>query len=246
MRKENKSNNTDAELDWLFPLITKLVNNLGNLKNFEFDADDKAYIVQSLHQWHQAELDAYHTANDPLDKQTHAINLVQISTDYVEELDRYRKSRKEQKDREFVNQCHINNIPLDLATKNNISSSHLQPSDCSALHGWPDKRLPANGISGRLENAGQFIERLFNEKVYDENVYGPLYMSDLKHINPRLYQSLAQWQSRTGNRLLKTKREEIDKLIEEADSGTDLTFHQAAKVRNARWRRKRLNQQNSQ
>lgn len=238
-----KTSSTIIDIEWVFPLIKELVKTLSGLTNFELTEKDEQDIRSFLETHHNDKLEKYAAATNPIIKQSLAITLVQLSAQRVENSQHYRKSRKEQKEREFVDQCHINNIPLDLATSTQVATTDLQPSDCSALHDWPDQRLPANGVSGRLENAGQFIERLFQEKRYDDSVYGTLYMSDLKHINPRLYQSLAQWQSRTGNRLLKTKREEIDALVEQAETGSNLTFHQAAKVRNARWRRKRLDQQ---
>lgn len=224
------------QLNVLFESIEQLTEKLGGLKDYQLDNIEKQALVQYLqqkvpHSFH----DFIDEKADPLHKQKATIKLMQSGAEFVEASVHYRKQREEQKRLQFLEECRINNIPLTLVK--DLPEVALTPADCSALHDWPEHRQAANGVSGRLENAGQFIQRLFDDRHYDTENYGELFMSDLKHINSSLYQALAKWQSRTGKKLLKTKREEIDQLLEKKDDNL-ITFQQASQVRNARWRRK--------
>lgn len=120
-----------------------------------------------------------------------------------------------------------------------LRDKKLTPADCPALKTWPEGRLPANGVSGRLENAGQFFQRLLAQGLYDEAVYGKLYLHELRQINPKLYLALAQWQNREKITLLAGKEAEIAALEQRAGSGdTTLSFADKARLSNARWRKK--------
>lgn len=234
---EHCSELTDSKLTgqikWLFPLIESLINQLSGLGDFRLDENDKQALRHFLQTKEQDSLQQFLTTTDPDTKQELTISLIQTGVKFIEESIHYRQQREKRKQEQFVEECRINNVPLDYMR--NLPAPTLQPSDCAALQDWPGNRNYANGTSGRLENAGQFIQRLFEEKRYDEGVYGELYLSDLKHINPQLYQALTKWQSRNNKKLLKTKREEIDQLLTTEDA--DLNFYQASQVRNARWRR---------
>lgn len=128
------------------------------------------------------------------------------------------------------------NYPRERLATLATSIKKFQPKDCIALHGWPEQRKPAAGDFGRLENAGQFIQRLFDEKLYDEDKFGKLYLFDLRTINPKLYQALVQWQKRTGKKLLDNKKDEIDELLTRSKEES-LDFHDTSRASNARWRR---------
>lgn len=222
------------QIEWLFPLIESLINKLSGLEGFRLDENDKQNLNQFLQTSERSNFQRFTTTTNLAAKQKLTVELIQAGVQFIEESIHYRQQREKRKQEQFVEECRINNVPLDYVK--NLPASSLQPSDCAALQDWPDKRHYASGESGRLENAGQFIQRLFDEKRYDESVYGELYLSDLKHINPQLYQALAKWQSRNDKKLLKTKREEIDQLLEKEDA--ELSFYQASQIRNARWRRR--------
>lgn len=223
------------QLNVLFESIEQLTEKLGGLKDYKLEGTEKQDLMKHLQRSVPDSLDDFMHTTDPLRKQNSTIRLMQAGAAFVEASAHYRKQREEQKRLQFLEECRINNIPLTLVK--DMPDVALTPADCSALHDWPEHRQAANGISGRLENAGQFIQRLFEDGHYDTETYGELFMSDLKHINSSLYQSLAKWQSRSGKKLLRTKREEIDQLLETKDTDL-LTFQQASQVRNARWRRK--------
>ncbi|QTR49620.1 hypothetical protein [Candidatus Thiothrix anitrata] len=112
----------------------------------------------------------------------------------------------------------------------------FHPKDCVALQDWPERRKLVDEGSARLENAGQFIQRLFDEKLYDEEKFGKLYLFDLRTINPKLYQALVQWQKRTGRKLLDNKKDEIDELLAK-NKDVPLDFHDTSRLSSARWRR---------
>ncbi len=135
--------------------------------------------------------------------------------------------------REALDEC---NIPREQFTDIVDAANGFQPKDCMALQDWPDRRQLADGESARLENAGQFIQRLFADKLYDEKKFGKLYLFELRSINPKLYQALAQWQKRTGNKLLANKQDEIDDLVQRSATES-LDFIDTSRVSNARWRK---------
>ena len=125
-----------------------------------------------------------------------------------------------------------------------LKAEKLTPADCPALKTWPDGRLPANGISGRLENAGQFFRRLLKQGLYDEKIYGKLYLHDLRQINPKLYLALTQWQTRYKEVLLEGKRAEMADLDRQDRSGeATLSFTDKARLSNARWRQRKQHMQ---
>nr|CAA6830886.1 MAG: Unknown protein [uncultured Thiotrichaceae bacterium] len=242
MNKTNINQSDDPatidQLDWLFTSIEKITCKLSGFKDYQFDLKEKKDFIKYLKQSERENLDAFLSEDyNPLLKQSLTIELIESGVEFVEASQHYKKQREELKRKEFLEECQANNIPLDLVK--NLPDVALIPSDCQSLHDWPDKRLPANGVSGRLENAGQFIQRLMNENIYDKSVYGELFMSDLRHINSSLYYALAKWQSRTKTHLLRTKREEIDDLLKAPEERT-LTVQQASQLRNARWRRQAL------
>lgn len=226
------------QLTALFESIETLTEKLGGLKDYKLTNTEKKDLMVYLQRSAPASLDDFIHAEKPSHKQNATIKLMQAGAAFVESSTHYRRQREKLKRHEFLQECRINNIPLELVK--DLPEVTLTPADCSALHDWPGQRQPANGTSGRLENAGQFIQRIFEEKSYDPEAYGELFMSDLKHINPSLYQALAKWQSRNNKRLLRTKREEIDQLLGTQDTSL-LSFQQASQVRNARWRRKTQN-----
>lgn len=230
---------TMDQMSFLFESIEQLTEKLGGLASYELSDTEKQDLVTYLQRTVPDSLAGFISeTTDPKHKQYATMTLLQSGAEFIEASVHYRQQREEQKRRQFLEECRINNIPLTFVK--NLPDVALTPADCSALHDWPDQRQAANGVSGRLENAGQFIQRLFADKHYDTEAYGELFMSDLKHINPSLYQALAKWQSRSGKKLLRTKRQEIDQLLETQDTDL-LTFQQASQVRNARWRRKAQN-----
>lgn len=148
------------------------------------------------------------------------------------------KDHQIQRDRKrLLDALDEHNIPREqFAGIADPANNGFQPKDCAALQGWPDHRKPADREAGRLENAGQFIQRLFAEKLYDEKKFGKLYMFELRSINPKLYQALVQWQKRTGKKLLANKQDEIDELLHRSEAES-LDFIDTSRVSNARWRR---------
>lgn len=115
----------------------------------------------------------------------------------------------------------------------------LGPSDCLALQDWPNNRLAVKG-SGRLENAGQFMKRLLAQKLYDKDIYGELYLSDLRTINSKLYLALSQWQTRTGEIILGKKKDELKDLADYAKhSRPTLSLSDRSRLSSALWRHKK-------
>lgn len=163
----------------------------------------------------------------------------QMTLDGVEYLKHLQAYRDLQvlRDRKLVwNVLDEHDYPREQLTELATAINTLQPKDCMALQGWPEQRKPVDEGSGRLENAGQFIQRLFDEKLYDEEKFGKLYLFDLRTINPKLYQALVQWQKRTGNKLLANKKDEIEELLNRSGE-ENLDFHDTSRASNARWRR---------
>lgn len=132
------------------------------------------------------------------------------------------------------------NVPLSQYPQviKNLRKVKLQPSDCAALKDWPEGRRQVAG-TGRLENAGQFMERLLRDKLYDEAMYGKLYMHDLRTINPKLYLALSQWQNRYNITLLKNKSDQMDALEDQAHQNPQtLSFQEKTRLSSARSRKK--------
>jgi hypothetical protein len=167
--------------------------------------------------------------------------LVLIGLDYVKRLPSYIQLQQDHYRKQAAEQLQKANIPLSQYPQitTNLKLA-LTPADCAALKDWPDGRLSVAG-TGRLENAGQFMQRLLDDKLYDETQYGELYMPDLRSINPKLYLALSQWQNRSGKELIKKKSEQIAKLEQTAEQAPQtLDFIAKSKASNARWRKKRV------
>lgn len=148
----------------------------------------------------------------------------------------YRTLQVQRNDKLVLDVLDELNIPREQLGEFATKLTTLQPKDCMALQDWPDRRKPADGQSGRMENAGQFIQRLMDEKLYDEKKFGKLYLFELRNINSKLYQALVQWQQRTGKKLLANKSDEIEELLQRSES-QELDFIDSSRVNNARWRR---------
>lgn len=149
----------------------------------------------------------------------------------------YRQLKEQHYQAETATRLQRNGYPLSQFPKLK-QAIPTTPADCAALKDWPDARQPANGHSGRLENAGQFMQRLIDQKIYDEAVYGKLYLHDLRQINPKFYLALAQWQNRNpDHKILENKQAELLDL--ELKSPANLSFNDKARLSNARWRKRR-------
>lgn len=152
----------------------------------------------------------------------------------------YKKKIDDEKISEFLLKNHMpreNVLPFDRLGK-------LEPSDCAALQDWPDKRLPSNGVSGKLENAGEFIRRIYASGLYNEEKYGRLQLANLRKINPKLYQAIIQWLKRNPNEnleMLGSKAEEVESRLESYDQGEPLGFVALSRIHSIKARRKRSN-----
>lgn len=174
------------------------------------------------------------TGNEPPD-QSRKITLDGLK--FLKRSQEYKDHQIQRDRKRLLDALDERNIPREqFADIADPANNGFQPKDCAALQGWPDHRKPADGEAGRLENAGQFIQRLFAEKLYDEQKFGKLYMFELRSINPKLYQALVQWQKRTGKKLLANKQDEIDELLHRSEAES-LDFLDTSRVSNARWRR---------
>ena len=119
-----------------------------------------------------------------------------------------------------------------------LNPIHLRPADCGALQDWPARRQPVSK-SGKLENAGQFMKRLIQQKLYNRELYGELYLHDLRSINPKLYLALSQWQNRTGEVVLGKKQDELKDLeLQYHANPNQLSFAARSSVSSKRWRQK--------
>jgi hypothetical protein len=196
-------------------------------------------------EWH--ELVTYLTRSDlsPITGNETPDQFRKITLDGLKFLKRRQeyKDHQIQRDRKrLLDALDEHNIPREqFADITDPANNGFQPKDCAALQDWPERRQPADGEAGRLENAGQFIQRLFAEKLYDEKKFGKLYLFELRTINPKLYQALVQWQKRTGNKLLANKQDEIDALLHRSETES-LDFLDTSRVSNARWRKQQATQ----
>lgn len=156
--------------------------------------------------------------------------------DYLKRLQTYRDILVQRNRGLVLGALDSSNVSREQFPNLLTEMTRFQPKDCMALQDWPERRKPASVRSGRLENAGQFMQRLLEEKLYDEDKFGKLYLFDLRTINPKLYQALVQWQKRTGQKLLYNKSDEIDELLQRGEE-QELDFFDTSRMNKARWRR---------
>lgn len=184
-------------------------------------------------------LETYPSASEPISPRLQR-EMTLEGVDYLKRLQTYRDFLHQRNRGLVLDALDSSNVPREQFTDLVADMASFQPKDCMALQDWPERRKPAGGESGRLENAGQFMQRLMDEKLYDEKKFGKLYLFDLRNINPKLYQALVQWQKRTGHKLLANKSDEIDELLQKSE-GQELDFFDTSRVSKARWRRQGSN-----
>lgn len=168
------------------------------------------------------------------------IALVLAGTAYVKQLPSYQTLQETYHRQITVQSLQRSGYPLSQFPNLTTSQSvELFPSDCAALQDWPKGRLAVAG-SGRLENAGQFMKRLLEKKIYDKERYGELYLADLRTINEKLYLALSQWQTRTGEIILGKKQHELQDLALHAkNSHEKLSLASRSRLSNVRWRERK-------
>lgn len=166
-----------------------------------------------------------------------------ITFKYLTGMLEYREYKKKIDDEKISEFLLKNHIPRENVLPSNRLGK-LNPSDCETLQDWPDKRLPSNGVSGKLENAGEFIRRIYASGLYNEEKYGRLHLADLRKINPKLYQAIIQWLKRNPNErleMLGSKAEEVESRLESYDQGEPLGFVALSRIHSIKARRKRSN-----
>lgn len=165
------------------------------------------------------------------------IALVLAGTTYVKQFPSYQVLQEAYYSQIAAQSLQRSGYPLSQFPNLTTSKAvELFPSDCAALQDWPKGRLPVAG-SGRLENAGQFMKRLLEKKIYDKDRYGELYLADLRAINEKLYLALSQWQARTGEIVLGKKQQELKDLAEYAkNSNEKLSLRSRSRLSSVRWR----------
>ncbi|MFZ1342885.1 hypothetical protein [Thiothrix eikelboomii] len=216
--------------DRLVDFIVRLIQFEEGFESFSLSAKEKQRLIEFL----VAETGCCISENDSPDVfQTnvlHGIKFLKINQKYKDIKIRHNRNK-------LLAALEEHNIPRERFVEIADPANTFHPGDCMALLDWPDYRRPANGRSGRLENAGQFIKRLFEEGLYDEKKFGKLYLFDLRNVNPRLYQALVQYQKRTGEKILDSKQDEINELMQKSETEDSLDFHKSSRVSNARWRK---------
>ncbi|HPE59473.1 MAG TPA: hypothetical protein PLB10_03965 [Thiolinea sp.] len=243
MTGRKKINNKPEKLtrvqNKLLDEVIKLVESFLHLdewcSDFHINDEERELLVQEL-------LHKYGgTLPDSMDDLGQFRQMALLGARIIRHSMRYRQLKEKHYKQKTAEHLQLHGIPLSQFPQlsHTIDKKQLTPADCSAFRDWPDYRRHANGYSGRLENAGQFMHRLLKSGLYDESTYGKLYLHDLRSINPKLYLALAQYQNRTDDRILENKQDEIDKLSRQETSGQDNNFQEKARITNARWRRRR-------
>lgn len=162
---------------------------------------------------------------------------------YLTGMLEYREHKKKIDDEKISAFLLKNNMPREKVLPADRVGK-LEPSDCETLQDWPDKRIPSNGVSGKLENAGEFIRRIYVSGLYNEKKFGRLHLADLRKINPKLYQAIIQWLKRNPNErleMLSNKAEEVESRLESYNQGEPLGFVALSRIHSIKARRKRSN-----
>ncbi len=224
-----------SELDEMIELIQSFVQLDEWSATFKLDDKEKEQLKYILQQEYGGSLPGK-------DKPSQFNQMILKGAKFVKQTRRYCQLKEQHYRHIAASQLQHLGIPLSQFPQltRELQPEQLTPADCAALKDWPNGRLPANGHSGRLENAGQFVQRLLDQKLYDPATYGRLYLHDLRRINPKLYLALSQWQNRTGQHILENKRAKLEDLEQRVMANDNsLSYLDKARVANARWRRRR-------
>lgn len=217
---EALSSDSSDELKQIIDFVLNLVKSEKDFNDFSIDDTDRFHLESFI----------FYHAPHPVKDKKQALTTVEFSNNvlstlqYLKETSVY-KTFKKKVDREHLPDIlEANNIPKEIITPlyNDAKPIEMEPKDCRSLKDWPEHRLPANGHSGRKENAGQFIRRLFEQKLYTEKKFGKLYLSDLRTINHKLYQALVQWQKRYPGEsldMLGNQHEKVEARLEKHKRG---------------------------
>lgn len=113
-----------------------------------------------------------------------------------------------------------------------------QPFDCPALQDWPEHRQTSPTSLRRLENAGDFMIRLFESKLYDKKVYGEPFMPDIKRANPKLYYSLDKYQQRYEKIIVPYLSSKVNEVTKKVGEGVLTDIKSRTTATNKRYRQK--------
>lgn len=235
---EKTANTVEAVIEF----IVKLITYEDGFEDFELSPKDRQELAAYL-------LKTHPSADTDIPPETQR-EMTLDGVDYLKHRQAYRDRQIQSAFQQVFKVLDEQNFPrehlagfskhlLEMKSFAHGIVDRLQPKDCAALQDWPERRKPVDEDSPRLENAGQFIQRLFDEKLYDEEKFGKLYLFDLRTINAKLYQALVQWQKRTGKKILANKRDEIDDLLVRKESD-GLDFYDTSRASNALWRRQQM------
>lgn len=223
-----------VSLESFSQFIESLIRTEEGFKEFVLTEAERSTLEQTLAQvLHEAKLYPQHLPQFEL--------LALTGVKFIRLLPSYQRLLRLHYQQQVAEHLQKVQIPLSQHPQltQNLEQLQLKPADCAALKEWPEGRKVVNTRSGRLENAGQFMERLLKQKLYDEDLYGKLYLNDLRTINPKLYLALGQWQNRTGVTLVEKKSAKLQELEHKAIvSPEQLSFPEKVSLSNARWRRK--------
>lgn len=207
---EALSEGASAELQQIVDFVINLVK---SEKGFEhFSIDESARMQLAIYTAHHSPHPLIEV-KEPLTTAEFSANVLDALA-YLKETASYIIFKKKV-DREHLPKILEDNaIPKEAINPffNKEKPIKMESKDCLALKDWPDHRLYANGHSGRKENAGQFIKRLFEQGFYTEKKFGKLYWSDLRKINHKLYQALIQWHKRYPDETLDMLGNQHDKV----------------------------------